>query len=315
MVNSIKDLKKGQTDDVFLFCRTYDTNMSRNGKDFQRVNVLDLNSNEYSILLFDNLMDFDNSIIIRATIKAEEFNGTMSYIMNKYQLTNDKSALDFLPKSTIDVKETWAELMKYIALLPDDLKTLVCETIKLNKKKYVSNPLDITGAYATVSGLLEATLKLTQISYQIGVELKLNLDLIVSSAVLYYVGRIKKIKSDFSYTPADVLYHNGFLSAMELERSLSLLDRENKQSLNPETVNLIIHILLAQDRGIECCIPEARVLKGVNSIILEVRGMKENLNKAKEGSILNSTNTYAKRIYKPYFDNSKGEKEVEEEKA
>lgn len=314
MLNNLSEFKDGMENQVFLMVKNCSKDVARNGSEFQKAIVVDLSGKEYGMMIFQNLINFTKPVVLKATVRCSLYKNVLSFDMLSSEETTDYKLVDFIPSGNVDVKDTWQKLMSYVGKLSSSEKMLICEILKEHQNKFVSMPLDIQGAFSYKSGLLDATYKLTKHAYEYALEEGLDTNLVIISSILYYIGKVKTISDAMTYEPLDVLINAGVTSYTMIENKAKELrarddanidNDENKDGtkeahskfdIDDETLGMIYHIILCQNKSVISGIPEAVVLKMINKINLEVEGMKMNL-KGNENGIVNSTNTYAKRLY------------------
>src|SRR5699024_6584642 len=149
-------------------------------------------------------------------------------------------------KPKIDVKQYWKELNDFAKTLPTGLHALVGKVLMSDQKRFVYLPLTPSKSFARQCGILEATLKLTQMAAVSAPVMGLNRDITVTAAILYYVGYTHCIDDAFMGTPDDILVGAGVEGyTMVLEKARELKAEGKKEildSLDDQDIKCVLHI-------------------------------------------------------------------------
>lgn len=311
MLSNLRELEVGSSGEVVLLIKNIESATTTSGELYQRIAARDMDGNEATMLKFDSLLMFTVPVIVIATVKRSE----QSLKINKCQETDKYSMTDFLPKSHIDIKEAWKEIVEYIKELRTSLGRVVCAIIGADKMKFVTYPMNATGGFARQAGILEATLKLTKLAKQTAEELNLDKDLMIAAGLLYYIGNVDTIDSTYNYTKEDVLIGNGLMAHTKLQfkiRDIMNSDNEEaKEDIAREDFELLSHILISRYRSHPTAIAEAVCLSHLDSMIRETDSINESLLNTDNDSIVLSDK---KRLYKRNNSSTKDEEKTDEEK-
>lgn len=305
MVNYLAEIKENAKDQVFLLVKGCNTNIARNGHDFQKIVVFDLSGKEYTLLKFRDLLNFIEPMIIKATVSASKYNDCISYVIEGCSKTDDKSILEFMPKANIDVKNEWNSFTKYIGLIDEPLRTFICNIVNDYKKDYVFTPLYVNGPYSRVSGLFEATITLLQTAYDFASKHNLCLNVILPAAVLYYIGECERHNMTFTDTYKYIIYKPGLIAFRIINDKYKEYIKENENNEDKEKLNIdekiidaINHCLLTKDKIVVASTQEASCLYFLSRMIMDNESMNEALKDADDNSFVASPYTYSKQLYK-----------------
>ena len=314
MVKSLNEINIGQTEKIYVLCKECIKDIARNGKEYQRVIITDLNTEDKTAMIFNNLIDFENPVVLKANIQVDEYQGTKSYIITECEKTNDVEISKFMPKAKIDVKESWQKFVGYIKSLPDDYEKLVCSLI--DTKKFPVAPLTVAGPFSRQSGILEFTLKMIEMSMDYAKLGNINKDILVTACMLCNIGVCDTISSAYTYTPEDVLIGPAIKSYAEIYNKAKELSNsekdEEKIDISKEELDMICHIVLSTCRGFSPAILEGTIIKNLDMTLREMDSILNSLEGVKECSIINGINTKSKRLYKSKVVTKESVPEAEE---
>lgn len=161
--------------------------------------------------------------------------------------------------------------------------------------------------YRGRGGILEATLKMLESAEAMAGIYKLDRDLMVAGAILYNIGRTSTTDELGNTMPEDVLIGAAnlssekiFMAKIELLRMYG--ENPDRQQLigllkQGENVRLLQHIVLSRYSGLKTAIPEAIILRSLDSITIELDEINEMKREAVPGKVMTNSNLYNNKVY------------------
>lgn len=270
---NLANLEAGQEQQIHLLVQSVEKATARNGSVYEKLKIRDTEGHDAVLYNWNEPFSQPLPTTITARVQTELYRESNSYRMLSYQKDSSIPKDDFLPKPQIDVKKYWKELNDFAKTLPKGLHALVGKVLMADQKRFVYLPLTPSKSFARRCGILEATLKLTQMASVSASIMCLNRDVTVTAAILYYVGYTNCIDDAFMGTPDDVLVGagvSGYTMVLEKVRELQASgDKEILESLDEQDVKCILHILLSRYRGISAAIPEATLLRHLDAVVMD----------------------------------------------
>jgi 3'-5' exoribonuclease len=192
------------------------------------------------------------------------------------------SELEFLVQSRSDAEEVLAELVAFaggeIADVP--LRTLVLKLLTDNAGVLKRLPGSLRHYYRFVGGWLEHTVNVARNCALLAdryatsfPDLKppLNRDLVVAGAILHDIGRVKDMEPEGSGLPLQRAVAGELFGHVILSHNMIASAAHDVPDLNPELLDLLLHIVLAHLKQPEWgsrlpCIPEVLILHHVDDL-------------------------------------------------
>lgn len=303
MFHGIKDLQVGKTDDIIVLVRSISTLKMKSGEPYQKVIVRDQDGREATFIQFDALLKITPPAVVKARVEVVKYGASVSMKIRKCTECTETEKYGigtFLPKPHINAKEAWSSVEKAVKSIRPGLARIVCAIISDNRNKFLSLPLNQTGAFARQSGILEATIMIMEIAEKCACTQGLDRDLLMAGAVLYYSGNFDTIDNGYNLTVADLMYGPSAVAAHKVQMKSMVLadsDEKAKNEISEEDVMMLCHILMARGNSVVPAIPEALALKHID---LMVHGIEE-MNKAlsdTEDMVSIDPNHFNRRLYK-----------------
>lgn len=207
MFNGIKDIQVGKQDEIIVLIKSISTNKMKSGEPYQKVIVRDRDGREATFIQFDALIGIKPPAIVKARVEAVKYGANVSIKIRKCEKT--------------DISE--------------------------NREKFLTLPLNPSGAFARQGGILEATVKLMAVASagQHG----LDRDLLMAAAALYYSGHFDTVDAGYNntvtylmYGPAALACHKARMKSMALAAS----DAGAKDGIPEDDAMTLGHILMAR---------------------------------------------------------------------
>lgn len=303
MFKSLKELKAGDSGDIVLLLKNIEYARATNGNTYQKLQVRDREGNETTMLNFDQPVSYAMPAVIQASIRCENYRESVAIKFSSGLPVNADIGL-FMPKARINPKDAWGELVDCMKPLRPGLRKIASSIICERGKAFYMQPLNPTGAFSRRCGLIEATLKLVRMAKSAADTLNLDSDLIVSAAMLYYVGRLNTVDVGYNYTKDDLLTGCGIqaynMVQMKVRDLMEGDDETIKASLNQRDIDLLSHILVSRFHGTQTAIAEAVVLRHLDEIVTSTDEIQLALEGTAEGSIvMNNNSARNRRLYNP----------------
>lgn len=306
MLNDIKKLEIGKQQEVKIVVKSAENAVSRNGDKYQKVIVRDNNNHEAVFYNFKDEIVGKFPFVINAKVDTSEFKESACSKILSYELDKEAKVSDFLPKAQIDSAKAIKALVEKTTGIRMGLRKIVGTILNEHIRAFRYYPLNKSGCFSRTSGILEATVKLTEMAEKTAESFELDRDLMIAGAMLYYIGKTKTIDESYNYTADDVLLGNGLTATLIVHDAVNKLskDEEIKDYIDENDVRLLMHILSSRYKGIPTAIPEALVLRHLDAIVTDIEKMKVVQSEEDHETIVNNKE-FNGRIYCP----AKSEKE------
>lgn len=300
MLNNIKKLEIGKQQDVKIVIKSAENAISRNGNRYQKLTVRDNNDHEAVFFNFNEEIIGKFPFVINAKVDTSEFRESTCSKILSYEIDKEAKVSDFLPKAHIDSAKAIKSLVEKTTCIRMGLRKIVGSILNEHIRAFRYYPLNKTGCFSRTSGILEATVKLTEMAEKVSDTFGLDKDLMIAGAMLYYIGKTKTIDESYNYTPDDVLLGNGLTAAMIVHDAVGnlLKDDEMKEVIHENDVRLLMHILSSRYKGVPTAIPEALALRHLDAMVTDIETMKVVQAEEKHENIV-SNKDFNGRIYCP----------------
>lgn len=295
----LKDLQIGTQQPITLMVKKIEQATARNTTVYQRLTVRDTDGGEATILNWGDPMRLNVPAVINADLETSEYKESPSYRLIGFKVDDSADIQSFLPKPRIDAVKSWNDLVTMSKGMRESLRLIVGKVLTENKEYFKHLPLSQSKSYARQNGVLEATLKLCKLVDGVCNQIKLDRDIAISGAMLYYIGAVDTIDDAFNYTSADTLIGLGVSSYAKLmetvTKSLAAKDKASKV-IDLEEIKMVGHILLSRSKGIQTSIPEAIVLRHLDQIVTETELMENSMSDMEAGTsaFINGQKVYKK---------------------
>ena len=292
-----EEIEIGKTGQIELLLKGIQELVAKNGEPYQTFTCQDTSGNIKKIQNFKKLLNVAEvklPLVISVNLRADLYMGQKTFLLQS--LENGKLKVeDFLPKSQVNPRVTWGEIIKLIKTIKDDeLRNFVCQVLENNKEKFKIMPLNKV-AYNRTNGIMEATYKLMKISDAISKELSfLDREILVAAAAIFYVGQVNATDENQEYTENDVLLGPGVLSLQEIIK----VEQSFKGNIDPSVVTLLKHLMIARNRGHYAAIPEAIALLYLDSLIQETEEVQNLVSTLGDNGYIERYYQHRSRLYK-----------------
>lgn len=301
MLNDIKKLEAGKQQEVQIVIKSAENATTRNGDRYQKLIVRDNNDHEAIFFNFKEEIVGKFPFVVNATVDTSEYRESACSKIISYQIDKSANVSDFLPAAKIDSDASIKILANKSRNLRMGLRKILASILNEHVKEFQYYPLNKAGCYSRTSGILEATIKLTEMAENAAESLGLDKDLMIAGAMLYYIGKTQTIDNSYNYTPDDVLLGTGLSATIIVHDTVDKLKKDEKISplINEQDVKLLMHILSSRFKGIPTAIPEACALRYLDAIVTEIESMKTIQAEEENESIVTDRRGYNGRIYCP----------------
>jgi 3'-5' exoribonuclease len=262
----------------------------------------------FAIRLADKSGDVEGRIWSPADAEIKEFEkGAIVKIRGAYSPFNDKPQLkvdklrvakpdeidkaDYLPTTTHDVAELWAELEGFAASFTDPYLKLLVETLLNDERiggKYREAPAAKQLHHAWLGGLLEHVVSLLKLADRVVPNYPmLNRDLVMTGVILHDIGKTQELawESGFEYTVEGML-----LGHIQMGYELAAKTMDALPGFPPRLRTLVLHLILSHHGKLEFgspklpMIPEALALSFIDDFDAKMMAVQQEFEKcAREG--------------------------------
>lgn len=246
MFNGIKDIQVGKQDEIIVLIKSISTNKMKSGEPYQKVIVRDRDGREATFIQFDALIGIRPPAVVKARVEAVKYGANVSVKIRKCEKTDACGIGPFLPKPHIEAKEAWHYVVKTVKSLRPRLCRIVCSIISENKEKFLTLPLNPSGAFARQCGILEATVRLMAVAEASAGQHGLDRDLLMAAAALYYSGHFDTVDAGYNNTVTDLMYGPAALACRKARMksmALAASDAGAKDGIPEDDAMTLGHIL------------------------------------------------------------------------
>lgn len=301
MYNNIRDIQPGKMDDIIVLIKSINTITMKSGVPYQKVIVRDLDGNECTFTRFDVMLDVDLPMIAKVKVDCVEYGANLNMKIKECVEVEGYKMEQFLPKAHIDSKESWKYIAKTVKTIRNSLCRVVCAVLAEDKNKFLTIPMNPVGAFARQSGILEATTKLVELAEHTAKLQNLDRDLLIAGAILYYIGNLDTIDEGYNMTPIALMYGAEVTSYTKVQFKAKELIENNEEAradIRGEDIMLLSHVLMCKNDKNAPAIPEASVLKYLDTMLQETDRMVETLKTAEPRTTVNDSTNPNKWLYK-----------------
>ena len=213
-LTSIKNFKEGISVKGFFLCIEKHLRHTRSGDLFLDIELRDI-TGHITAKIWNNIETLDgkfeagNAVAISGVI--ESFKGKLQLIIKKINKATvqhyGRYGFDpglIVPKSSKDPEVMWRQLVTIINTIQGKNKKYLTKSIfKQFKKKIMYYPASINNHYNFRSGFLEHLVMICKLANKIGPMYNVDQDLLITGTLLYDIGIIKEINSNYEFDYTD----------------------------------------------------------------------------------------------------------------
>ena len=207
-LTAIGKFKEGSTVQGFYLCVEKHLRHTRSGDLYLDLELRDI-TGHISAKIWDNVsvlnekFNSGNAVVVSGDV--ESFMDRLQLVIRKinkatvqyYSRYGFDPAL-VVPASKKDPQKMWKSIEKLINGIKNKyLKTLVANIYRSNKKKLLVHPASVKMNHNFRSGLLEHVLMMGTIARKISSLYDVNPDLVLTGVLLYDIGKLKEINSEY----------------------------------------------------------------------------------------------------------------------
>lgn len=201
----IKDYRDGdRVFDIYL-CKHKISAVTKNGKPYETATLQDKTGTIEAKIWDPNSMgiaDFDAMDYVEVYGDITSFNGALQINVKRTRVAQpgDYDARNYLPVSSKDIDEMFAEVTAYIKALGTPYLKKMCEKLFLEdaafQKAFKESSAAKSVHHGFIGGLLEHTLSVTKMcDYYCTRYEKLNKDLLITAALCHDIGKTKELSA------------------------------------------------------------------------------------------------------------------------
>lgn len=201
----IKDYRDGdRVFDIYL-CKHKISAVTKNGKPYETATLQDKTGTIEAKIWDPNSMgiaDFDAMDYVEVYGDITSFNGALQINVKRTRVAQpgDCDARNYLPVSSKDIDEMFAEVTAYIKALGNPYLKKMCEKLFIENEDFQKAFKESSAAksvhHGFIGGLLEHTLSVTKMcDYYCTRYEKLNKDLLITAALCHDIGKTKELSA------------------------------------------------------------------------------------------------------------------------
>lgn len=201
-MNYIKNLVEGTSISEIYLCKSKQLMVSKNGKEYislslqDKTGIIDAKIWEPDSVTIEefNIMNFVN-----VSGNVTSFNGNLQLNINSISVADEDAYDDseYSPTTEKDIDEMYDKLLSYINDIKNEYLLKLLKSFFVDNEKFIKRFKMSSAAktvhHATIGGLLEHTLSVTQIcDYLSNHYQSLNKDLLITAAICHDIGKVKE---------------------------------------------------------------------------------------------------------------------------
>lgn len=287
----IQDLEYGKVQEIEVLVKEVHNGTCRDGSIYQRVTVMDRDGNVTSFMKFNSPAAIKPQDVILAKVETGTYRESISYRLCECSKVEGVNPKDFFPGAKVNKAEAWHEIAEILKEgKHPGLMKLVCAVITENKQSFLYKPLHPTGSFSRECGILEATLKLMQLSLKSADVLGLDKDMLIAGSALYYIGNVDLVTDGYLATEDDVLLGESITAVKKITLAdARLRDPQKTQAplteelLSGSEVKQLCHLVCSRSSGNACAMPESYVLRYNDAMIQKTDEAESILKDAEQG--------------------------------
>lgn len=201
----IDSLRDGDRISSVYLCKQKSSAMTKTGKEYENV-ILQDKTGSLDCKIWDpassGINEFEAMDYVEVTGRLSTFNGTLQLSIERARKCEEGEydPKDYLPVSSRDIGEMYAELTGYIKAFTNPYIKRLAESFFVEDeefiKKFKSGSAAKTIHHGFVGGLLEHTVSVARLCSTLGNFYPvLNKDLLVLSALLHDIGKVKELSA------------------------------------------------------------------------------------------------------------------------
>ena len=293
----ISDFREGMNVSGVYLCKSKSILLSKAGKEYASLNLID-KSGKIDAKIWDlnspGIGDFEVLDYIDIQADVITFNGSKQLNVKRARIAREGEYIesDYLPSSEYDIEKMYELLLKFIKSIKNVYLNKLLQEFFVKDSEFIASFKYSSAArtihHGFIGGLLEHTLGLTNLcNYLSKAYPIINRDLLITSAILHDIGKIKEL----SKFPANDYTDEGqLLGHIVIGYSMIMEKAKNIKDFPEDILNQLGHCILSHHGELEYGSPkkpvlvEAMALSLADNLDAKMETMKELLDKASFGS-------------------------------
>lgn len=201
----IRDFKEGdKIFDIYL-CKHKTSAVTKNGKPYETATLQDKTGTIEAKIWDPNnvgIADFEAMDYVEVYGDVNSFQGMLQLNVKRTRCakSGEYDPKNYLPVSSHDIEEMYAEMMGYIKGISNPWLKKLCQNLFVEDKEFVQKFKDSSAAktvhHGFVGGLLEHTLSVAKLcDFYCTRYKKLNKDLLITAALCHDIGKVKELSA------------------------------------------------------------------------------------------------------------------------
>lgn len=201
----IRDFKEGdKIFDIYL-CKHKTSAVTKNGKPYETATLQDKTGTIEAKIWDPNnvgIADFEAMDYVEVYGDVNSFQGMLQLNVKRTRCakSGEYDPKNYLPVSSHDIEEMYAEVMSYIKGISNPWLKKLCQNLFVEDKEFVQKFKDSSAAktvhHGFVGGLLEHTLSVAKLcDFYCTRYKKLNKDLLITAALCHDIGKVRELSA------------------------------------------------------------------------------------------------------------------------
>jgi 3'-5' exoribonuclease len=290
----IKDIKENIRLEGLFLVKDKNNGITKNGKPYLALNISD-KTGDVKGRIWDNAEKFGKLFSQGDIVKLRAFSvlyqGILQLNINAIEKYNgdDSILCEFLPASENDPEKCFNDLMSFVDKIDNIHIKKLLDSVFADKKiatAFKSAPAAKTIHHDYLGGLLEHTLSVTQLAYDISKHYRnINRDILLAGSILHDIGKIHELSYDrnFEYSDAGRLVGHIVLGYEIVTEKIKLLP-----DFPEDLARLLRHLILSHHGQYDFGSPkrpktlEALLLSYLDDIDAKMYGLAQFIKKEKK---------------------------------
>lgn len=309
MVTKFSQVKVGDVVEMVTLLTEIAAKKTKKGSDYLNLGLSDGEQTIHANLWNTerDKFPFEKGKILMLTLKADEYNGRLSYVVDSYgEAPESFSSTDFVKKVPIDLENTFEALMDHLDKFDDKkLANFVKVIYEDNKDKLLYWSAAKSVHHNCYGGLLYHVIRMIIAANVIAKVYKnvINKDLLIAATMLHDIGKLEELSTN-ELGVADYTVKGNLLGHPVL--GIKLLESyAQKVNLEEETLMLLEHCIASHHGQVDWgaitipAIPEACALSFIDNLDARMWIFEEQLKLLDEGQLSERIFGLDQRVYKP----------------
>lgn len=280
----------------------------KRGKEFCEIKATDGEQSIIVRLWNHALADLDISAgdVISATVRAVEYNGSMSYSFQSYKKEDPERASEFVLSAPMSISAMWEWVESRIFAMAEPYRSILIETVISNKDLYCHLAAGRSIHHAYIGGLLYHSYRMARAAEALSPIYGTSADLAVAGALLHDIGKLAELSTDVlghtEYTVEGQMEHHLMIGVRILDVVARKIDAAKFSS---DEMMCLRHIVAShhgkQEMGaiVEPATKEAMLISALDMLDMKMTIYDTEAENVLPGNTSTNDNFVVGRIYKP----------------